>query len=341
MDEITLLKGAFAAAVDNRDLAQLLFMKLKDASRWGEILELRESSTLHENTWWWQAAVGEALFKTGSPREAIAVLICALAEAEIDGAGDEVVKRCYRLCVLAALACNDVAEAESALNEMLRAYPKEDVSDLLAVFAAGGHRPRALQKLKESESLEHLTEFQPAAPDRDRIDFSRVGGMEELKEAARMNIILPFSKPELFKKYGRKAGGGLLLYGPPGCGKTWFARAIAGECGASFFNVGIHDILNLYVGNSERNIHRLFESARSHRPSLLFIDEIDALGRKRDLMRHSSITTTINAFLAELDGAERPTPPGIWTRPSSGRGASTGCSSCLLPTRLRARRYCG
>jgi len=93
-----------------------------------------------------------------------------------------------------------------------------------------------------------------------------------------------------------------LLYGPPGCGKTHFAKAVAGECGAAFFNVGIHDILNLYVGNSERNVRKLFETARSNKPAILFVDEIDALGRKRDLMRHSGMTTTINAFLNELDG---------------------------------------
>ncbi|PIQ54434.1 MAG: cell division protein [Comamonadaceae bacterium CG12_big_fil_rev_8_21_14_0_65_59_15] len=148
-----------------------------------------------------------------------------------------------------------------------------------------------------------LSDFRPLdLKTRSQVTFAQVGGLESLKEAARMKIILPFQKPELFAKYGKKAGGGLLLYGPPGCGKTHFAKAVAGECGAAFFNVGIHDILNLYVGNSERNMHRLFETARSNKPAILFIDEIDALGRKRELMRHSGMTTTINAFLNELDG---------------------------------------
>lgn len=80
----------------------------------------------------------------------------------------------------------------------------------------------------------------------------------------------------------------MLQYGPPGCGKTYFARAIAGESGAAFFNVGFHDMLNLYVGNSERNVRRLFETARAHRPAILFIDELDSLSRKRDLMRKAT-----------------------------------------------------
>ncbi|QOX80723.1 ATP-binding protein [Trichlorobacter lovleyi] len=128
--------------------------------------------------------------------------------------------------------------------------------------------------------------------------------MEELKKTARMKIIQPFKNPELFKKYRASAGGGILLYGPPGCGKTWFARAIAGECQAAFFCIGLHDILNMYVGNSERNVFRLFETARRHRPAIIFIDEVDALGRKRDLSRNAAITGTINAFLNQMDGAD-------------------------------------
>ncbi|EMK6943007.1 ATP-binding protein [Vibrio cholerae] len=136
------------------------------------------------------------------------------------------------------------------------------------------------------------------------VDFSHVGGLDELKQQARMKIIEPFKNPALFKRFNKSAGGGLLLYGPPGCGKTYFARAIAGECHAAFFNVSIDDILDMYLGNSEKNIQALFATARAHKPAVIFIDEIDALGRKRELLRHTSLTTTINHFLAELDGVE-------------------------------------
>jgi SpoVK/Ycf46/Vps4 family AAA+-type ATPase len=164
--------------------------------------------------------------------------------------------------------------------------------------------PRVAQPLPVAhEDLEHLANFAPLNKARNTVRFADVGGMDALKKVAQMKIVQPFAHPELFKKYGKTAGGGILLYGPPGCGKTYFAKAIAGECDAAFFNVGIHDILNLYVGNSERNVQRLFATARAQRPAILFIDELDALGRKRDLMRHSNLTSTINAFLAELDGA--------------------------------------
>jgi SpoVK/Ycf46/Vps4 family AAA+-type ATPase len=146
--------------------------------------------------------------------------------------------------------------------------------------------------------------FNAIPPDRIGISFDDIGGMEELKQQARMKIIMPFKNPQLFKKFGKSAGGGILLYGPPGCGKTFFAKAIATECGATFFNVEIDDILDMWMGQSEKNIAALFTAARAQRPCVVFIDEIDALGRSRNRSQHTSITTTVNKFLAELDGLE-------------------------------------
>ncbi len=137
-----------------------------------------------------------------------------------------------------------------------------------------------------------------------KLNFEDIGGLSELKKQANIKIIQPFKNPELFKKFKKTAGGGILLYGAPGCGKSYFARAIAGECGALFYNVGIDDILDMYIGNSEKNIKAMFDTARSNRPAVIFIDEIDALGKKRELLKHTSLTTTINAFLAQMDGVE-------------------------------------
>ncbi|ATC66037.1 cell division protein [Nibricoccus aquaticus] len=134
------------------------------------------------------------------------------------------------------------------------------------------------------------------------LNFADVGGMDRVKEEIRMKIILPLKQPELFKAYGKKAGGGILLYGPPGCGKTFMARATAGEVNAGFLAVGINDVLDMWIGQSEKNLHAIFEQARSHRPCVLFFDEVDALGANRTDMLKSGGRQMINQFLSELDG---------------------------------------
>jgi ATP-dependent 26S proteasome regulatory subunit len=138
--------------------------------------------------------------------------------------------------------------------------------------------------------------------ERPSINFADVGGMDAVKEEIALKIIFPLTRPELYKAYGKKTGGGILLYGPPGCGKTYLARATAGEIKASFISVGLNDILDMWMGNSERNLHDLFQQARRSAPCVLFFDEVDALGASRNDMRKSAARTVINQFLDELDG---------------------------------------
>ncbi|MFN7494910.1 MAG: ATP-binding protein, partial [Cyclobacteriaceae bacterium] len=136
------------------------------------------------------------------------------------------------------------------------------------------------------------------------IDFSHVGGMKNVKEEIDIKIVQPLLNQELFKKYGKKIGGGILMYGPPGCGKTHLARATAGQIKANFISIGIHDVLNIWMGNSEKQLHELFELARRQAPCVMFFDEIDALGASRSDMRTSSSKMLINQFLNELDGVQ-------------------------------------
>ena len=142
----------------------------------------------------------------------------------------------------------------------------------------------------------------PVSPDLSRrITFADVGGMDEVIERVRMNIIYPFKNPEVFRKFNRAAGGGILMYGPPGCGKTHLARATAGECNATFMSVGITDILSKWIGESERHLHDIFENARAHSPAVLFIDEIDAIGMNRS-DAGSYQAPIVNVLLTEMDG---------------------------------------
>ena len=137
-----------------------------------------------------------------------------------------------------------------------------------------------------------------------RITLRDVGGMEEVKRRLNLAFLAPLRNPELRRMYGKSLRGGLLLYGPPGCGKTFIARAVAGELGARFVSVGLSDVLDMWLGQSEKNLHELFEQARRSAPTVLFFDEIDALGRKRSLQRHSAAHNLVNVLLSEMDSAD-------------------------------------
>jgi len=134
------------------------------------------------------------------------------------------------------------------------------------------------------------------------ISFEDVGGMADVKKEIELKIIKPLLHPELYKAYGKKTGGGILLYGPPGCGKTFLAKATAGQINAKFISVSLNDILDMWIGNSEKNLHDIFEIARRNTPCVLFFDEIDALGASRSDMKQSAGRHIINQFLQELDG---------------------------------------
>jgi len=134
------------------------------------------------------------------------------------------------------------------------------------------------------------------------IKLDDVGGMAKVKKRLQASFIAPLRNPELRALYKKSLRGGLLLYGPPGCGKTFLARAIAGELEARFLSVSLADVLDMYIGNSEKNIKELFEIARASAPCVLFLDEIDAIGQKRTLTRSSGMRSTVNQLLTELDG---------------------------------------
>lgn len=133
------------------------------------------------------------------------------------------------------------------------------------------------------------------------IRLDDVAGMEKVKERLQMAFLAPLKNPELMKFYGKSLRGGLLLYGPPGCGKTFIARATAGELGAKFISIGLSDVLDMWLGNSEKNLHEIFERARRKAPCVLFFDELDAVGRKRSLVRYSGVSGVVNQLLSEMD----------------------------------------
>ncbi len=129
-----------------------------------------------------------------------------------------------------------------------------------------------------------------------------VAGMDDVKARLEAAVLAPLRNPELGRLYGKSLRGGLLVYGPPGCGKTFIARALAGEMGARFLPVSLADVLDMFVGQSERNLHEMFETARRNAPCVVFLDEIDALGLKRSQLRNSAARGAVNQLLHEMDG---------------------------------------
>ena len=163
--------------------------------------------------------------------------------------------------------------ADAALRDKLARAAADPRSRLRVVEDPG----RAAEETADSVEVE-----QP------QITFADVGGLDDLKEKIRLRVLHPLKRPDLYKAFGKKVGGGILMYGPPGCGKTFLSRATAGEAGVRFLAVGIDDVLDMWFGQSEKKLHALFQTARQQAPTILFFDEVDALGGRRSASRPAS-----------------------------------------------------
>jgi len=133
------------------------------------------------------------------------------------------------------------------------------------------------------------------------ITLADVGGMTAVKERLEVAFLAPMKNPGLRQLYGKSLRGGLMMYGPPGCGKTFIARAVAGELGAAFLPIGVADVLEQWIGSSERNMHELFRQARRDAPCVVFLDELDTLGQRRSTSS-ATMAGVVNQLLTEMDG---------------------------------------
>jgi SpoVK/Ycf46/Vps4 family AAA+-type ATPase len=137
-----------------------------------------------------------------------------------------------------------------------------------------------------------------------RVALDDVGGLADVKSRLKRSFLAPLQNPELREAYGASLRGGLLLWGPPGCGKSFLARAMAGELGAHFLSVGLNEVLDMWFGNSEKQLHELFSVARRSSPCVLFFDEVDAIGHSRMNLGRSPARNVVAQLLVELDGVE-------------------------------------
>ena len=301
MDEQTLqsLSNAYRATPGNQDLLEVLLkghLELGALDAIADLLELTPADQVTRPDI--RRLAAEALIAGGFGERALDFLLD-------DEPQDSLLK------ARALLILDRLEEGRKEYETAILKEPALESPDLaaqlkanVAVFQSARGEERRL-KVISNDNTEAEELRQVLAPPQEPVDFSDVGGLDKVKEQVRKRIILPFQKPALFARFRKKVGGGILMYGPPGCGKTLLARATAGECSAQFLNVQISDVLDMYIGESERKLHALFEQARSSAPTVIFFDEIEALGGKREYRRESTAAKLVSQFLSELDGFQQ------------------------------------
>ncbi len=288
--DIDKLLEALALSPDNRSLRKLVADSLFEANRYEEaIVEYKTILKQEPHNRQIVEMLADCYYRTGEYSVAMVMLedIAEKPDASI---------RCKKLFIRLLIEEGNLVQATELYKKVLAIDPsatESDIDDILRV-----HSVPADNTMSDPTLMETMDCFL----EKPSINFTDVGGMEQVKKEIEMKIIAPLKHPELFAAYGKKTGGGILLYGPPGCGKTYLARATAGQIESKFLSIGINDILDMWMGNSEKNLHQIFEIARRNIPCVLFFDEIDALGANRSDMRQSAGRQSINQFLSELDG---------------------------------------
>ena len=195
---------------------------------------------------------------------------------------------------------------EAALHALRRYLPEIDLE-------SGTIPPEVLEKM-EVRMEDFLAAYREIVPSGLReihveipeVRWSDIGGLEEIKQELRQIVEWPLKKPEVFKRLGIKPPQGILLFGPPGCGKTLLAKAVATESGANFIAVRGPEILSKWVGESEKAIREIFRKARQYAPAVVFFDEIDSIAPARGYAYDTRVTERIvSQLLTEIDGLHR------------------------------------
>ncbi|MBI5398162.1 ATP-binding protein [Candidatus Woesearchaeota archaeon] len=195
----------------------------------------------------------------------------------------------------------DVAER---YLELSRTASSVDETELVEKAKALFEKSQALEKKAEAKDQSSAIrviddhQFMTVKPNP---TFKDIGGLDDLKEEIRLKIIEPLRHPDIFEYYGKRAGGGILMYGPPGCGKSLIAEATAGEAEVAFFNVKTSDLKSKFVGETEKNIARLFEQARQSQPAIIFFDEFESLASERTNSQGHE-RSALSQLLIEMNG---------------------------------------
>ncbi len=301
---LSVLRDAARLAPDNVALTRHYVNSLSDLGRYEEAESfLKESMPSQADQAPFQLMLAEVFYRGGKNSHALAIVETLGRDDSYPAAQVLQAKLLFRQ--------GDVEQAVARYKQAIEndeSVEDADFASLLGVAPSAGWSPDEQESDDEIVDGRIRASYQDdsSAPEqrfeRPTLNFESVGGMDAVKEQIRVKIIYPITHAEMFAAYGKQAGGGILMYGPPGCGKTHIARATAGEVNSNFVSIGINDVLDMWIGNSERNLHQLFQQARENKPCVLFFDEVDALGASRSDMRQSAGRHLVNQFLSEMDG---------------------------------------
>ena len=291
---------AYRECGDARLLGSALDLAADDSDRRRVIDEALAAGQLGDDV---RSRVAQASLDLGDMKAAVELcgerpeLLAIQTEAMI-GMGELAEAEAHYLQLVANNPLLEAPEVARLIEEAKEAVSPELGSNVIGfASAARGIRSGARQADDEAKAARAMF-GETATP----LRFADVGGLDEVKKQITRRIVTPFRKPSLFAKYRRKAGGGVLLFGPPGCGKTLLARATAGECEARFVNVPVVDVVDKYLGEAERKLAAIFADARRDTPTVLFFDELEALAGSRSGIAHQSQVSLVSTFLAEMDG---------------------------------------
>ncbi|KAK7032957.1 P-loop containing nucleoside triphosphate hydrolase protein [Favolaschia claudopus] len=191
-----------------------------------------------------------------------------------------------------------ISAAASSIAHFLNAHPQPLTPEQLApLHITPADFMLALKQVQPSAQREGFA----TVPD---VTWADIGALHATRHELQMAIVLPLRRPLLFRSVGIAAPCGVLLWGPPGCGKTLLAKAVANESQANFISVKGPELLNKYVGESERAVRQVFARARASSPCVIFFDELDALVPRRDDSLSESSARVVNTLLTELDGLD-------------------------------------
>ena len=295
-DEIKKLKEALAASPDNQYLRNLVLEAMIKGRFWDELqnecLQMITHDSADKRA---KLGLAQSYFGKGNYSTA-AVVLEELISEDLKNV-DALVLMCR-----VNMAENNLSEAVELFQRIKVLRPDFSDKEMEGKLVANQKQKRDTNQVDDTNFSDRIESEMFRS--NEKVNFNDVGGMAYEKEQISLKIIHPLKHADLYKSYGKKIGGGILFYGPPGCGKTFLAKATAGEIASEFISVGIDDILDMYIGQSEKKLNLIFEKARAMSPCVLFFDEIDALGANRNDLRTSAGRNLINQFLAELDGVD-------------------------------------